>query len=293
MEIKVGYLIAYDYAYLKLSLPTVYPHADKITIALDKERKTFAGETFNVDLSFFAWLKEVDTQEKIVLYEDEFYVPGLSTKEAEVRERNMLAKFMGAGGWHIQIDTDEYFVNFEALVRELKENDSKYEGRKVSIRVYWYTIFKTSAEGYFLIDETYEAFALATNYPVYEQGRYNHSIENVTLNHVVLHQSWGRDEDELAKKLRNWSHSADFDTTAYLEFWKTVCPANYKYIQDFHPIFSGYWKKIKFVAAGSISEVIDSTPKKVPIPLNPPFQKIQRWLPPVIFNRLQKMAYRR
>lgn len=290
MEIKVGYLIAYDYAYLKLSLPTVYAHADKITIALDKGRKTFAGESFSVDPSFFAWLKEVDTQNKIVLYEDDFYVPGLPTRDAEVRERNMLAKFMGEGGWHIQIDTDEYFVDFAGLVRELKEYGAKYGDRKVSIRVYWYTIFKTTGEGCFLIDETYEAFALATNHPVYEQGRYNHSIENITLNHVVLHQSWGRNEEELEKKLRNWSHSADFDTAAYLEFWKTVGPANYRYIQDFHPIFANYWKKLKFVAAGSIREVIDGIPKSIPLPSKPPFQRMQRWLPPVIFNKLQKLA---
>lgn len=289
MEIKVGYMIAYDYEYLKQSLPTVYPHADKITVALDKKRKTYAGEDFTIDPAFFTWLKDFDRQGKINLYEDDFYVPGMATRDAEVRERNMLAKKMGEGGWHIQIDTDEYFVDFEELVKELKEAELKYKDRKVSFRLYWHTIFKIIPEGYFLIDDSYEAFALATNHPVYEQGRYNHSIENVVLKHVVLHQSWGRGEDELAKKLRNWSHSDDFDTQGYFEFWKSVNVANYKYICNFHPLYPDYWRKLKFVEAKSIADVIDQIPSKLPETQRPAFQRLQRWLPPVIYNRLQKL----
>ncbi|HUC79693.1 MAG TPA: hypothetical protein VMR70_02210 [Flavisolibacter sp.] len=289
MEIKVGYLIAYDYKYLKQSLPTVYAHADKITVALDKNRKTFAGETFTVDPSFFTWLKEFDTQRKISLYEDEFFVPGMTTQAIEIRVRNMLAQKMGEGGWHIQVDADEYFVDFKSLVLDLKEAEKKYKNQKVSIRVYWYTIFKITSEGYFLIDNTYEAFALATNYPIYEQGRYNHSIENVSLNHMVLHQSWGRSEEELSKKLRNWSHNADFDTAKYFEFWKSVSIANYNYIYDFHPFFRDYWRRLKFIQGKSIDDLIAQVPSRLPDTQRPVFHRLQRWLPPVIFTKLQKL----
>lgn len=288
MEIKVGYLIAYDYAYLQQSLPTVYDYADKITIALDKERKTYAGESFTVEPAFFSWLNEIDKEQKISMYEDNFYVPGMHTRDAEVRERNMLAKAMGDGGWHIQIDTDEYFVDFASFIEELRELETRYKNRKVSIRLYWHTIFKIVPEGYFLIDNTFEAFALATNHPVYEQGRYNHSIENVTLNHIVLHQSWGRGEDELAKKLRNWSHSEDFDTASYFDFWKSVGVSNYKYIYNFHPLFPDYWKQLKFVQASSITDVIKFVPSSIPVVKTPPYQKMKRWIPPAIFDRLVK-----
>ncbi len=285
----MGYMIAYDYSYLKHSLPTVYEHAEKITIALDRNRKTFAGEEFDVDSSFFSWLKKIDHANKITLYEDEFYVPGISTKDAEVRERNMLAKFMGEGGWHIQIDTDEYFVDFAKLVAALKNAEEKYKGKYVSFRLYWVTIFKVVEEGYFIIDDTYEAFALATNYPVYEQGRYNHSIENITLNQVVLHQSWGRSEGEIKKKLKNWSHSDDFDTAAYFEFWKSVNVVNYKYISNFHPLYPEYWRKLKLVKATSIRELIEDLPSTVPEQVKAPTHKLKKWLPPVIYNRLIKI----
>jgi hypothetical protein len=35
--------------------------------------------------------------------------------ECDTRERNMLAKYMGEGGWHVQIDADEYFADFLSI----------------------------------------------------------------------------------------------------------------------------------------------------------------------------------
>lgn len=45
----------------------------------------------------FEWVKSIDTEGKISIYEDDFYVPGLSNRENDTRERNMLARFMGEG----------------------------------------------------------------------------------------------------------------------------------------------------------------------------------------------------
>lgn len=290
MDIKVGYLVAYDYELLKNSLPTVYADADKIVLAIDKDRKTFAGESFRIEPSFFDWLREIDTEKKIRLYEDAFYVPGMTTAEAETRERNMLGKFMGEGGWHIQIDVDEYFVDFKKLVQELKASKNKYAGKNVTLRIYWCSIFKITAEGYFLIEGGRENFALATNHPVYEQARYNHSNENHTLNHIVLHQSWGRSEEDLAKKLRNWSHSADFDTAAYFRFWKSIDIYNHKYIHNFHPLYPAYWKSLRFVHAAGILDLIKKIPSQYEEEKTSRRQPLKKWIPPVIYNRLVKTA---
>jgi hypothetical protein len=32
--------------------------------------------------------------------------------ENETRERMMIAQRMGEGGWHVQVDSDEYFLDF-------------------------------------------------------------------------------------------------------------------------------------------------------------------------------------
>jgi len=285
---KVGYLVAYDYELLKQSLPTVYAHVNKIVLAIDKERKSYIGETFTIDPSFFDWIKAFDTENKIQFYEDNFYVPGLGAREAETRERNMLAKFMGEGGWHIQIDVDEYFVDFKKIVEELKASEEKFKGRNVTVRVYWMSIFKTDSNGFFLVDESRENFALATNYPHYEEARYNHANENVVFNHVALHQSWGRTEADLAKKLRNWSHTEDFDTESYFRFWKSIDVDNHKYVRDFHPLFGSNWKRLKYLEANSISELLKKMPAHLETPAPTKAHPLQRWLPPVIYNRLVK-----
>mgnify|MGYP007128966661 CR=1 FL=1 len=50
--IAVGFLIAYDYEYLKYSLPCVYNSADKIILAIDSNRNTLTGNNFQFDENF-------------------------------------------------------------------------------------------------------------------------------------------------------------------------------------------------------------------------------------------------
>lgn len=288
MEIKVGYIVAYDYELLKNSLPTVYKGADKIVVAIDKDRKTFAGGTYTIDPGFFTWLKEVDPQKKITVYEDNFYVPGLTANEADTRERNMLAKKMGEGGWHFQIDVDEYFVNFEGLIEDLKTVESKLHGRKITLQIYCSVLFKTVSEGFFIVDGSSEQFSVATNNPVYTFHRNNGENERYLLNHLILHQSWGRTEDELRRKLENWSHHADFNTDAYFRFWQSVSLDNYKYISDFHPLFPAYWKHLRFVPKQSVADLLQTMPWQNEYAIPSRSENLKKWLPPVLYNRLLK-----
>ena len=66
---------------------------------LDIERKTWNGESFNIE-SVFLMEKEIDLQNNI--YEYKFYQPNLTTMQCEVRERKLLHK-MGIGNWIIQL----------------------------------------------------------------------------------------------------------------------------------------------------------------------------------------------
>ncbi len=56
--IKVGMLISYDYMYIKDSLPRIYPYVDYIAFAIDKDRKTWGGENFDIPDAFFEWVKD-------------------------------------------------------------------------------------------------------------------------------------------------------------------------------------------------------------------------------------------
>ena len=95
--IKVGMLISYDYRYARYSLPLLYDHADRIVLAIDQDCRTWAGNPFAIDDSFWDWLQKLDVHKKIEIYRDDFHRPELDTMGNDTRERNMLAQHMGAG----------------------------------------------------------------------------------------------------------------------------------------------------------------------------------------------------
>jgi hypothetical protein len=124
-EIKIIFLLAYDFELVKLSLPCVYNHADKILFSIDINRTSFAGNKYYFDENFINWIKEYDTESKITIYEDNFYQSNLTVMECETRQRQMSADYLGEGGWTIQLDVDEYFINFKSFVTFL-ETKSNY-----------------------------------------------------------------------------------------------------------------------------------------------------------------------
>lgn len=250
--IKVGYLVSYDFKYMENSLPTVYEYADQITLAIDKDYTTWSGQKFEVPESFFEWVKNFDVKHKIKIYTESFYVPELSAMECETRERNLLAKFMGDGGWHIQVDCDEYFLDFKAFVNFLKSLDMNNE---TTIYAEWITIFKYDESDMFIIDAN-EVFPLGTNKPIYKVARTTKKQTNIYTDFKVLHQSWGRSEEELSQKLSTWGHKEDFNTDAYFDLWKAINKYTYKYIYNFHPLDDGTWRFLECIEAKNIEELI-------------------------------------
>lgn len=249
--IKVGFLVSYDFKYLYKSIPLVYNEADKIVLAVDKNRETWSGNTFVIDDSFFDWIKEFDTRNKITIYEDSFYIAENTPAENDTRERNLLAKAMGEGGWHIQIDSDEYFNNFKSFTDFLKKNNhylSNPEVNPVEIHVQWITLFRKVEDGFLYIKDALDAIEIATNYPKYKYMRSTRHINKIITKFILLHQSWARDEDEIYTKITNWSHRDDSDNIAFFEFWKKINLTNYKEIKNFHESDPAKWKSLGFVS---------------------------------------------
>lgn len=254
--IKVGYLISYDYEFVKTSLPRVYNSVTEIVFAVDINRKTWAGEDFFISDDFWKWVKETDVENKITIYEDDFSIPGLTTMECDTRERNMLGKRMGACDWYVQIDSDEYFLDFEAFAAKLREF-KPVEPTTVYCSVA--TLFKEAPSGYLLIDESLETLSFATNNPTYDFARNNESgNKQVIWNDLVLHQSWARTPSEIYQKLNNWSHKDDFNTESFYKLWNAIDENNYYCLNNFHPLAPSTWPKLKFIA-GNISQILNST----------------------------------
>jgi hypothetical protein len=288
-EIKIGFCAAYDWYLLKQSLPLVYKDADQILVAIDKDRMSWAGKKYTIDEGAFAsFIQEIDTDRKIKLYEDDFHLPELRPMENEVRQRNLMAAQLGNGGWHIQLDTDEYFVDFPGFVAYLKENSFS---RSVNINCPFVVLFKTVEGGFLTINaelpETVDFFPIATNDPKYEYGRRNGHF-NVKANFSIVHQTWAREEAEVEQKIQNWGHKEDFDVAAYFEHWKTLNGHNFQEFINFHPIVPSNWPSLTKVNGNSIAELIEYFRRNPPFTLTPAYLRKQNSIWRSRFNSLLK-----
>jgi hypothetical protein len=263
--IKAGFCVAYDWKLLRSSLPLIYQQADSICLSLDKDRISWAGLPFQLDeRAFLTFVSELDVEKKIQVYEDDFHLPSLTPMENEVRQRNLMAKHLGAGGWHIQLDADEYMINFEGFVAHLRSLRLR---RPSNIHCAFFTLFKKVKGGYLLIRERSrhfnEFFPVATQHPAYKYGRRNDDF-NYKSNFAILHQSWAREEEEIREKIRNWGHKEDFDVEAYFRFWQGIDALNYHNVTNFHPIKPELWQRLEFIAGEDVNTLIGNMGKALP-----------------------------
>jgi hypothetical protein len=246
-KIHIGFLLSYDYIKLKNSIPPVYKKADKIYIAIDIESRTWAGQKFEVDPDFFLWLKEFDVDNKIELYYDNFYIPELTAIENDNRERHMLSLKMGIGNWLVQIDSDEYFINFEKFVNDLRKYDhylDNPEKTKIQIAGFLLHLYKYTKNGILYVNKPHK-FMLATNYPNYKCARQTKE-RIIYTNNVLLHETLSRTEEELRFKIQNWGHNVDVNDE-FLEKWIKVDENNYKNFSNFYYIEPERWKKLGYL----------------------------------------------
>ena len=250
--IKVGILISYDYEFVKTLLPIIYDHIAEIYFAVDVDRLTWSGEKFEINEDFWAWVSEFDTGKKVTIYEDQFYVSGLTAIQCDTRERNMLSEKMGPCDWYIQIDSDEYFVDFAAFISKLHSFEAN---GPTTIACNVATLYKEVDGGFLVVAESNEILNFATNNPVYDAARNNDS-GNVLVHwdDLVLHQSWARTPEDIYLKLHNWSHKDDFPVQSFYNLWKAIDKYNAYALADFHPLLGPTWRKLRFIQ-GSIDDI--------------------------------------
>ncbi|HET8810361.1 MAG TPA: hypothetical protein VFM65_08875 [Flavobacteriaceae bacterium] len=255
-KIHVGFLMSYDYEKLKLSIPPVYATADAIFIALDKDLRTWSGQKFQVDPTFFQWVEEMDVDKKITFYRDDFYDPAISAIENDNRERHMLSLKMGIGNWLVQVDADEYFLNFDDFVDDLRKHDRFLENpekTKVQFAGYLLNLYKYVDGGVLYIDKASRG-VLATNFPNYKVAR-NTRQRIIYTKTILLHECVSRSEEAILQKFENWGHKHQIDLEGFMEKWRKVNKSNYQNYRDFFYIEPEKWKKLGFVEGNSIEEV--------------------------------------
>lgn len=264
MKFKVGMLLSYDYELLKNSIPIIYSDVDEIYLSKDQYGRTWKNSKFTIDSSFFDWLKNFDSDKKIKIYCDDFYKSELNTIENESRQRTMLANKISDTVWYIQLDPDEYFINFKGFLNFLKKQDSQLirnKSEKIQIACFLSVLYKNDSGGYFYVSKPLERVFIATNYPCYKYARMNNT-QIFYLPFLILHQSWARKKEDLIYKINNWGHSDEFDTKAYIDFWDSINKNNFFYIKNFHPTEGKKWKKLGYIKGTNIQEIISNLKKK-------------------------------
>jgi hypothetical protein len=252
-------------------------------LSVDINRKTWRGEKYDFDeKSFRDFIIAIDAHKKIDIYEDDFSIPGLTAMENDTRQRQLMGKRMGEGGWHIQIDSDEYFLNFKKCVERLKKINPSPTGKEKPINVcaFWIPLIKKLAEGYLLVDfrkSLPESFPFATTQPAYERAR-NSGHFNIYINEFAIHETWARSEHDLWLKMNNWGHSSDeLDTDAkrqsFFSLWRILDEYNISHVSNFHPAVPKTWPALQFTRAHSIFDLLEKfNPPRLPM------TSLQLWL---------------
>jgi hypothetical protein len=264
--IKVGFCVAYDWHLLKSSVPRIYDRADKICFSIDRGRRSWSRQPYAFDNdAFFAWIKDIDHAHKIDVYEDDFSLEGLTAMENDSRQRTMMGQRMGIGGWHVQVDSDEYFVDFKGFCEYLLKLNPNPTGteKPYNVHVYIYDLFKRLPDGFLIVTESGKrpfTQPFATTQPVYESARQNGHFNKVSPFYIV-HETWARGEEELTFKLANWGHvSIELKDPqvreSYLNFWRIMDKHNCKFAHNFHFAVPVVWGGLKFVQADSIETLL-------------------------------------
>jgi hypothetical protein len=267
-KIQVGYLVSYDYELLKNSIPAIYTESDTIYLAIDKNRKTWKGDTIEINPDFFTWIGAFDVDNKIVIYEDEFFVPTLTAMECEVRERKMLAEKMGTGNWLIQIDADEYFLDFKSFVTFLRSKSHfliNPEKNPVQISPYLINLYKRLGDKGILYVEKPTKIMVATNFPNYKVGRQTRQ-RIIYFKGLILHECLSRTREELELKFNNWGHDVDISKKQFIDKWESVNETNYKSMENFFYIEPEKWKKLAFVEGKSLKEIEENMDLSLIVP---------------------------
>ena len=197
-------------------------------------------------INFFEKLKSLDTDNKIKIVEDDFYIESSNPRDLDTRERNILSTHAAEGSWLLSVDADELLLQPEELIAFLRE----FADERVCVFGNWITLFKQSGKDMFVIEngpETIERFPLATmKSNIFNYCR-NTPQRIVFTSTCAIHYSWARTKEELERKLLNWTHRDDFKVDEFVSKWESLNASNCKDWIDFHPFEPHMWERIALV----------------------------------------------
>lgn len=270
-------LVSYDAMFLPEVVGAYYAIADEVLLGLDKDRVTWSGKPFEVDLAAVkASLDALDVDKKIRWVEEDFHSAG-PPLACDTDERNRLSLRCKPGNWVMQIDADEVFLNpgeFKAWIDLQPEQPT-------ALIAYWITVYKALPDALLVVDDPEFQVMQVGGWARggYHAPRLSH--EPVRMSPIkLLHYSYGRTQAQLEQKMANWGHSGEVDVDAFMRIWRSVDAANHREHRDLHPVWGPVWPRLlslplKPEGALQAAAMALPSPKRSPTKLDRALRKIR------------------
>ena len=235
-------LAAYDWRMLPRSIAAYYDYADEILIGLDANRISWSGVPFSLHVSeLLAAIP--DPGRKIRVVERDFCLHA-EPMANDCFERERLAH-EARNPWIVEIDADEFLRDVPALfsAMEAAPEDEQIYGS-------WVDVVKVIGNVALVADSDLRLVALATRSRSRKYAR--QTGERARYAPVeVLHFTTSRTEEDLARKLRSWSHSKQVRPD-FLSQWRSVSLENYRAAKNLHPFIPEQWPALKAIAVSEL-----------------------------------------
>jgi hypothetical protein len=220
---------------------------------------SWSGNAYTIDEDAFRnMISQIDRYNKVFVLEECYYSGELTPLQNEFYQRKRLYEYLGKGGWHIQLDCDEYLLRFSGFVSLLKKLSSRKE-EKINVCSPMIHLYKQLDNGFLVVDpitkSNIEYLPVATRGITYDQGRKNVGF-NIRTDFIVIHQSWARTKQEVVDKINNWGHSHEVDGASYLDKWNALDRYNFMQFKNFHPIIPQCWPRLVHVEGKSVNHVL-------------------------------------
>lgn len=265
---------------IERALRSFYRHVEAIVVTTDPARG-WSGVPVEPDETLRI-IRTVDTDKKTHILEGDFFRFADPLKnETYQRQRtvDILTSRVKGLDWICQIDADEEFLDFTAVLAVLEELPRRVR----CLRWCLIPLFRKLADGrYLTVVDSHEAkpflegFYLGhrpgarmisarmpalLNLPLSRQtlrlnallvglNRWTRLIRDCRLEGVctqrtaVLHYSYAKSEWRVKEKLRTFGHTAEFDHEGFLELWRKA-ETSWRDIRDFHPTLPGLWPALR------------------------------------------------
>ncbi len=260
-RVGAAVIVQNDAETIEKSLASYYPYVERIVVSTDP-RRGWTGVPITPDDTLDR-IRALDTDHKITIIEDDFYRFD-DPMQNDTAQRQATAAALNSAGkplhWMMQIDADEVFLDFPAVLSFLRH--VPWSTRCVYWP--WLQIYQTLDDGRSLVivnengdphlEQCPILFRSSVRFrrarmPILPGTSFGRHIPwtaegSVDLRTVLLHYSWAKSETRIWEKLQTWSHNKEFDIDAIYQRWRDS-KTNWETMKNFHPVDPTNWPALR------------------------------------------------